>query len=821
MSAPISPAPEWTTLANGLRVSLRPVPQLKRCAAVLRVAAGSHDAPPAWPGLAHFLEHLFFLGTVRFPAAEGMMAYVQRQGGQVNARTGERTTEFFFELPPRAFAGGLERLCDMLAQPRLALDDQRREREVLEAEFIAWSRDAVAQRQFQLYDRLSADHPLRGLHAGNRSSLRIEEPAFQQALQDFYRSFYQTGQMTLSLVGPQSLDELKTLTQALTADLRPGQAIPQEAPPTLIDASGQTYPQPDPQRLDLLLTYEALPAGSRPALDFLCTWLNDSQPGGLSAELRSRLWIDSLNAAPIYQFAGQALLHIEFKLTPDGVGQTASIQALLGDWLAFFRSHADWPALRREYRLLQVRKARVGSALERARRDSEQSPLELGEAGMAALKDLLRQTSFAPVDNLTASWQLPPANPFLRSTAPAEHPGLIRGQTSAHRGLRTFAQDRLRGRQTAAITYRQVADDSTEAVIYLRWQLDISGGAQLLHARLDHGLQNLRYQAHQAGVELSFTTHGDAWQLKLSGVREPMPAILEQTLRTLASPADNLWHSDAGIPERVPLIPIRELLRQLSEQPAIAKDVPSLQRAQDLQTLWSGATWHGLALGFPPAAQPALNSALGRVPGRVARQQTPVPFVAGEKRWQTVACDTREQALLLFCPSPTPAPIDEACWRLLGHLLQAPFYQRLRVELQLGYAVFSAVRQIDGRTGLLLGVQSPDTPLAELLGHVESFLSQLPEMIGALDDSTWNNQRETLAGQFAIDERPLDEAAELLWQAQLADHSSDHLEQLASAIRTLEREQVLRAARQLDQAAGGWWCLANGPGPTSGWQLAR
>ncbi|NVZ67153.1 pyrroloquinoline quinone biosynthesis protein PqqF, partial [Pseudomonas gingeri] len=103
---------------------------------------------------------------------------------------------------------------------------------------------------------------------------------------------------------------------------------------------------------------------------------------------------------------------------------------------------------------------------------------------------------------------------------------------------------------------------------------------------------------------------------------------------------------------------------------------------------------------------------------------------------------------------------------------------------------------IDGRTGLLLGVQSPDTPLAELLGHVESFLSQLPEMIGALDDSTWNNQRETLAGQFAIDERPLDEAAELLWQAQLADHSSDHLEQLASAIRTLEREQVLRAARQ-------------------------
>ncbi|MDK3206187.1 insulinase family protein, partial [Escherichia coli] len=82
-----------------------------------------HDVPLAWPGLAHFLEHLLFLGTERFPVGEGLMAYVQRHGGQVNASTRERTTEFFFELPVPAFADGLARLADMLAHPRLALDD--------------------------------------------------------------------------------------------------------------------------------------------------------------------------------------------------------------------------------------------------------------------------------------------------------------------------------------------------------------------------------------------------------------------------------------------------------------------------------------------------------------------------------------------------------------------------------------------------------------------------------------------------------------------------------------------------------------------------
>lgn len=94
------------TLANGLQLTLRHAPRLKRSAAALRVHAGSHDAPTNWPGLAHFLEHLFFLGTSCFPLDDGLMRYVQAHGGQVNASTRERTTDFFFEVPPSALAGG-------------------------------------------------------------------------------------------------------------------------------------------------------------------------------------------------------------------------------------------------------------------------------------------------------------------------------------------------------------------------------------------------------------------------------------------------------------------------------------------------------------------------------------------------------------------------------------------------------------------------------------------------------------------------------------------------------------------------------------------
>ena len=129
----MSDATRHLTLANGLQLTLRHAPRLKRSAAALRVHAGSHDAPAQWPGLAHFLEHLLFLGTERFPLPEGLMRYVQALGGQVNASTRERTTDFFFEVPPSALDGALERLCQMLAEPELGIARQGNEREVIHA----------------------------------------------------------------------------------------------------------------------------------------------------------------------------------------------------------------------------------------------------------------------------------------------------------------------------------------------------------------------------------------------------------------------------------------------------------------------------------------------------------------------------------------------------------------------------------------------------------------------------------------------------------------------------------------------------------------
>ncbi|WP_223460350.1 MULTISPECIES: pyrroloquinoline quinone biosynthesis protein PqqF [unclassified Pseudomonas] len=803
------PRPPTETLANGLRVTLRHAPNLKRCAAALRVAAGSHDVPLAWPGLAHFLEHLLFLGTERFPADQGLMAYVQGHGGQVNARTSERTTDYFFELPIQAFAGGLERLSDMLAHPRMNPDDQQREREVLHAEFIAWSQDPVAQQQQALFDGLSETHPLRGFHAGNRDSLPVSQPEFQQALQDFYQRFYQTGQMTLSLVGPQSLDELGMMAKTFGRVLGGGEKVPQQSPAPLMTTSDLSYQQAGERRLDLLFALEALPESSTEALLFLCHWLNTGKPGGLLADLRERGLAEKLKAESLYQFAGQALLH--FELTLPANSPVTGIRERLMDWLGFFAGQ-DWNRLREEYATLLQRQQQVSSALQLSRLDSEQREVGLTEQGVSALKQILQQ--IGAVDNFSGPWQLPTPNPFLRAEAPASNAGLIRGQTSAHRGLRTFAQDRSRSRrERSPMQFSQAwPDNGAEGAIYLRWRLGSAPGSHL-QSRLENHLQPLREDARQAGVDFSFSASGNEWLLKLNGLQESMPCVLEHVLKELTKPDAAVSQAEST---SVALIPIRQLLKALPDH-----CLGHTANSDDMQPLWSSARWDGLAIGLSTQTQAAMGLALSRIPGTPDNQLTPPSSILAQHLWSTVDTASSEHALLLFCPTATQEMADEAAWRLLAHVCQTPFYQRLRVELQLGYAVFSALRQIHGQTGLLFGVQSPSVAPVELLQHIEQFLNRLPELIHSLDDTTFNAQRQALADQFSSAALTTGQAAELLWQGKLAGRSSDYLTQLPEAIVRIDRTALLAAARRLNQAEGGWLCLANSAAPDAPWQAAK
>lgn len=815
MSVPDSAEHRTLTLPNGLRVILCSAPRLKRSAAALRVAAGSHDVSAEWPGLAHFLEHLFFLGTERFPADQNLMAYVQRHGGQVNASTRERTTDFFFELPPAVFAGGLERLCEMLAHPRMTLPDQLREREVLHAEFIAWARDDASRTELKRLQPLSASHPLRWFHAGNRFSLPVPRPRFQRALQDFYRTFYQAGQMILSLAGPQTLDQLQNLAETLGGCFAKGNKVDQVKPPALLDGRGVQDAQTDRRRTSLIFACEGQPQGHEQAGAFLCTWMNNAQPGGLVAQLRGRGLIDSLKAQVLYEFAGQVVLEIAVVLTdasaathapteapstPVEAGlsnntsdQADQVSSLILNWLTFFKTH--YRPLLEEYSLLERRRLAVSNALSLARHYSAEACAPgLADQAIPALDTLLEtltaQSLLQPVRKLPEiadadlGWCLPRPNPFLRPPS-----SLVAQQTSI----------------PPSLTFSNSHQATAEAAIYLRWTL--RGPQAKLQQMLNESLKTLSADAQQAGVTLAFTSYGNYWQLKVSGLAEPIPAVLDQALMLLKHPAPQTQARYGQAVAEPALIPIRLLLKTLPDHFLHSR---SDLETDDLQSVWASARWIGFASGFQHANQPALIHALRRTPGAPGDIPSGTITQTTAQRWAAEPSDSSENAVLMFYPTPSTGLEDEAVWRFFAHLVQAPFYQRLRVELQLGYAVFSGFRQIAGRGGILFGVQSPAASTVQLVEHIKTFMETLPALLETTDIAS-----QLAALQSQLDPAVLDDqqAAEMLWQAHLAGHSADYAARLQHSFAQFNADHLRGAASQIARFQVPAFCLCNRSNP--------
>lgn len=63
-------------LENGMRVLLVSDPATERSAASMSVGVGHMSDPDNIPGLAHFLEHMLFLGTEKYPDAVSGLNFI-------------------------------------------------------------------------------------------------------------------------------------------------------------------------------------------------------------------------------------------------------------------------------------------------------------------------------------------------------------------------------------------------------------------------------------------------------------------------------------------------------------------------------------------------------------------------------------------------------------------------------------------------------------------------------------------------------------------------------------------------------------------------
>ena len=99
----------YLVLANRLRVLLIEDARCEKSAVALAVNVGHFQDPPGREGMAHFLEHMLFLGTDTYPHPGEYQDFISRHGGNNNAWTGTEFTNYYLDIHHDTFAEGLHR----------------------------------------------------------------------------------------------------------------------------------------------------------------------------------------------------------------------------------------------------------------------------------------------------------------------------------------------------------------------------------------------------------------------------------------------------------------------------------------------------------------------------------------------------------------------------------------------------------------------------------------------------------------------------------------------------------------------------------------
>ncbi|XP_020519710.1 insulin-degrading enzyme-like 1, peroxisomal isoform X2 [Amborella trichopoda] len=204
-------------LSNSLEVLLISDPDTDKCAAAMDVNVGSFSDPEGLEGLAHFLEHMLFYASEKYPLEDSYMKYITEHGGHANAFTASEHTNFQFDVNCDYFEEALDRFAQFFINPLMSPDATMREIKAVDSEN---QKNLLSDswRMYQLQKHLSAkDHPYHKFSTGNWDTLEVRPKAkgldTRDELIKFYEENYSANLMHLVVYGKKNLDDIQHMVE--------------------------------------------------------------------------------------------------------------------------------------------------------------------------------------------------------------------------------------------------------------------------------------------------------------------------------------------------------------------------------------------------------------------------------------------------------------------------------------------------------------------------------------------------------------------------------------------------------------------------------
>ncbi|XP_022743488.1 insulin-degrading enzyme-like 1, peroxisomal isoform X2 [Durio zibethinus] len=211
-------------LRNSLQVLLISDPDTDKCAASMNVGVGSFCDPVDLLGLAHFLEHMLFYASEKYPLEDSYSKYITEHGGSTNAFTGSEQTNYYFDVNTDCFEDALDRFAQFFINPLMSADATMREIKAVDSENQK-NLLSDAWRMIQLQKHLSLEsHPYHKFSTGNLDTLDVRPKAkgldTRQELLKFYEDKYSANLMHLVVYSKGSLDKIQSMVEDKFQEIR-------------------------------------------------------------------------------------------------------------------------------------------------------------------------------------------------------------------------------------------------------------------------------------------------------------------------------------------------------------------------------------------------------------------------------------------------------------------------------------------------------------------------------------------------------------------------------------------------------------------------
>jgi insulysin len=817
----------YVTLDNELRVFLVSDPETDKAAASLVALRGQNHDPKQYAGLAHFLEHMLFIGTNKYPEVDEYQQFISANGGSSNAYTAADHTNYFFDIHPDYFHEGLDRFAQFFIAPLLDPAYVDREKNAVHSEYQMQIKDDGWRGFSALKAAMNPDYPGSDFHIG---SLETLGDGVDEALSQFRKDNYSADQMILVAFSNEPLDTMESWITPLFSAVENHDIGDAEPLPSAFLA----------QDLPFTLTYRSLKDSRRVSFNFpipstdehyqqkpalyITNLLGHEGDGSLHQHLKSAGWIESLAAGTNRIDSDNSLIGIDIELTELGA---AHIQDITDTLFAYVNILKTTPPEAWRY-AEQARVAELGF------RFQEQSSPTGFVYRVGPLLNL-----YPPEHVLSAPYLMEDFDPTLiNEYIEFLHPGNLimeivgpdvetdqlepwfqvpyqvakgvpmpRVQEDHQLDLpdnNRFLPESLKllsndpGGPQPVVENSAISlwlDRDTEfgvprANVFLT--LGVKGGfttphdivmAQLYQLLATDARNELTYPAMLAGLSYNLSVASDGFRLRLSGYNDKQPELLTAVLdgfTVLELDADKFALYKAELirewrdfkkerPYTQTYATLNHLLLSSSWPPASLADALTDLTVADLKS-WRKEKLQGFSvLGFAhgnldeASVVEIANLIEDKLPTEKFELADPAIADISGAMKMALPVDHQDASMVLYVQDLDNSFEQRARSALAVQLLRQSYFTSLRTEQQLGYVVTITNRAIHDRGGIAFIVQSPVASPAALETATLSFMEKRLPAIRDMSDSEFEQNKAGIISRLLETDKNLGQRSQRYW----------------------------------------------------------